>query len=202
MSNESILEELISKHFDAFLRPKESSVPGLSMDNYPKDEGPVFIKDYQTSEEEKEELIDKDNDEIVEQNSNVVPTEKERKRIMIDFDGPIHRYSEGFKDGTIYDEPTKDAKKYIDMLKEKFEIYVFTTRVSPGQWGEKEANKRKEEVKSWLKENDIFYEKVTSDKFGALAYIDDNGIHFKDWNSTMRFLKEHIVNRNSEEVKK
>ena len=36
-------------------------------------------------------------------------------RAMIDFDGPIHKFSKGSKDGTIYDEPSEGVKEVINL---------------------------------------------------------------------------------------
>ena len=52
------------------------------------------------------------------------------KRIMIDFDGTIHKYSEGWKDGTIYDPPFPGVKEVINQFKKDgFEIVIFTSRL-------------------------------------------------------------------------
>lgn len=48
--------------------------------------------------------------------------------IALDFDGPIHRYSRGWQDGTIYDEPTPGALDAIRYLMEREAVFIHTTR--------------------------------------------------------------------------
>ena len=38
----------------------------------------------------------------------------ERKTIVFDFDGVIHKYSKGWQDGSIYDEPVEGIKDLIN----------------------------------------------------------------------------------------
>jgi hypothetical protein len=43
--------------------------------------------------------------------------EKLPRRAMIDLDGTIHRYSKGYDDGSMYDNPFVGAKEVINWLK-------------------------------------------------------------------------------------
>ena len=53
------------------------------------------------------------------------------KRIMIDFDGTIHKYSAGRKDGTIYDDPMSGSKHIIEPWKnDDVEVFVFSPTVT------------------------------------------------------------------------
>ena len=45
--------------------------------------------------------------------------ERIKKRAMIDLDGTIHKYSKGYADGSIYDDPFEGAKEVIDFFKKK-----------------------------------------------------------------------------------
>jgi hypothetical protein len=105
------------------------------------------------------------------------------KRIMIDFDGTIHKYSKGWKDGTVYDEPISGAKQFIDQLKDDgFEVVVFTSRLSVSSLGQEVVNEQKEMIEMWLKKYGIKIDGITAEKIPATAYIDDLAIEFDGWN--------------------
>lgn len=54
---------------------------------------------------------------------------KTKKTIAIDFDGVIHKYRYGWKDGSIYDEPNKEVVKGIyDLLRKGYAVYIHSTR--------------------------------------------------------------------------
>lgn len=60
------------------------------------------------------------------------------KTIAIDFDGVIHKYSKGWQDGTIYDEPVDNVFETIqDLMGKGYSVFIFSTR-SPKQ------------IKDWL----------------------------------------------------
>lgn len=91
--------------------------------------------------------------------------------VAIDFDGPIHAYSKGLYDGTIYDGLTPgflDALQAFRNLEHR--IVVFTCR-------------EKESVIEWLKGHNIDLP-VTNAKPIANVYIDDRGFHWKNWGIT------------------
>jgi hypothetical protein len=114
---------------------------------------------------------------------------KIKKRAMIDFDGPIHRYSKGPQDGSLYDRPSDGAKEFIDWLKEKgYEIVIFTSRASKTsakEFGD-DHNRLISNVKNYLKKHRIHYDLITAEKLAAEFYIDDLAIHYNNWNSVRR----------------
>lgn len=63
------------------------------------------------------------------------------KTIAIDFDGVIHKYSKGWKDGTCYDEPVEGAFESIQYLISKgYSVFIFSTR-------------KPKAIKRWMKEH-------------------------------------------------
>lgn len=93
-----------------------------------------------------------------------------RKSIVFDFDGVIHKYSKGWQDGSIYDEPVKGIKNVINELHKDYDIYVVTTRARElsGEYA----------VRNYLDKHGIEYDAVTSIKVPAMVYVDDRGLNF------------------------
>ena len=93
-----------------------------------------------------------------------------RKSIVFDFDGVIHKYSKGWQDGSIYDEPVAGIKEVINELHKTYDIYVVSTRARElsGQL----------EIERYLDKYGIEYDCVTSIKVPAMVYIDDRAITF------------------------
>lgn len=103
---------------------------------------------------------------------------KYQPTLAIDFDGVIHRYSQGWADGTIYDEPMPGARDALAVLIDKgWRVVVLTSRAS-------DADKRAE-VMEWLDMHDIPYHDVTNVKVAAMLYIDDRALRFTDWQDAM-----------------
>jgi phosphoheptose isomerase len=111
--------------------------------------------------------------------------------IGIDFDGVIHRCSKGFYDGTIYDDPIEGSREALESLSQKYNIVVYTAKAKPdrplinGKTGQ-------ELVWEWLDKNNLsqYVSEVTAEKPRARVYIDDKGIRFTDWNSTLQMMEE------------
>ena len=129
------------------------------------------------------------------QNENIIVLEN--KRAMIDLDGTIHKYSKGFQDGEIYDEPFDGAKEVIEWLKDNgYEIVIFTTRASKENAIENNGS-NEEQIKKvgvWLKNNGIYFDRITAEKLGADFYIDDKAITIKNgnWNAVLHTIKKRI----------
>ena len=107
------------------------------------------------------------------------------RRVMIDLDGTIHKYSKGFQDGSIYDQPFQGAKDVIDWLKEKgYEIVIFSTRASEENAKETGDDhvKQIQNIQTWLTSHNIYYDRVTAEKIFADFYIDDRAITIKNGN--------------------
>jgi hypothetical protein len=121
------------------------------------------------------------------------------RRAMIDLDGTIHKYSKGFSDGSIYDDPFEGAKKVIDWLKDQgYEIVIFTTRASRENALNtgSDHNKQIENVATWLTDHGIYYDRITAEKIAADFYIDDRAIHINngDWGDVFKTIKERMKN--------
>ena len=93
-----------------------------------------------------------------------------RKNIAFDFDGVIHKYSKGWQDGSIYDEPVDGIKEVINELHKDYDIYIVTTRARDLS--------QAMEVEKYLDKYGIEYDCVTSVKVPAQVYVDDRAYIF------------------------
>ena len=94
----------------------------------------------------------------------------DKKTIVFDFDGVIHKYSKGWQDGSIYDEPVEGIKEVISELHKTYDIFIVSTRCR------KLSGER--EMTLWLEEYGIEYDGLTSIKVPAIVYVDDRGLTF------------------------
>ena len=104
-----------------------------------------------------------------------------KKRILVDFDRVIHKYSKGWNGGDIYDGPVKGAIEAIKLLQfDGFEVVVFTSLSALGE-------ARNIEVRKWLKKHGVEIQ-VTNTKLPAMAYIDDRAIRFTNWRDVLNYF--------------
>jgi len=116
----------------------------------------------------------------------------EKNQLGLDFDGVIHKNSKGFHNGTIYDEPLDGALSSIKILNETFgyDLVIYTCKANPerplvnGKTGI-------ELVWDWLDKYGVKdnIKDVTYIKPNAVAYVDDKGITFKNWNDCIRDIE-------------
>jgi len=97
------------------------------------------------------------------------------RTICLDFDRVIHKYSKGWKDGSIYDKPVPGAREAIKrLIKAGFVVIILTVKSSRGET-------RNREIRTWLKHYGFPQVEVTNIKPAAIAYIDDRAIRFTNW---------------------
>jgi hypothetical protein len=99
--------------------------------------------------------------------------------VLVDFDGVIHRYSAGWKDGSTYDSPMPGAKEALKSLTDEgYEVVIFSTRDS-------------DQIVKWLEFWDFPEYKITNEKIPAVAIIDDRAIRFVNWGLAIGLLHKH-----------
>lgn len=121
-----------------------------------------------------------------------------KKTVCVDFDGVIHKYSKGWQDGSIYDEPVEGAKEYLERLCKEYKVIIFTTRINPYPFGVLDADRLlktrddaipKINVLKWLEkngfENNKHFHGIRCQKPAAVAYIDDRAVNFKQWDDDL-----------------
>lgn len=115
------------------------------------------------------------------------------KAVCFDFDGVIHKYSKGWQDGTIYDEPNTEMLDLI-LLLQKLEIPVFicSTRnpIQIKEWWNKHILYPKSTLtgagdKFW---NNTEFVGITNRKLPAQLYIDDRAYKY-----TGQTVKQFII---------
>jgi hypothetical protein len=109
------------------------------------------------------------------------------KRLAVDFDGVIHKYSKGWHDGTIYDPPVAGAKEALGKLKSQgYSILIFSVRAN--------SAKQRSDMKKWLAEHEIPYSSIwDKSKPNVNIFIDDRNIRFTGWGSTLTKIKKFKI---------
>lgn len=106
------------------------------------------------------------------------------KTISIDFDGVIHDYKNGYKDGTIYGDLVPGAKEFIiNAHKAGHPMFIMSTR-NPVQILAWVQDKIPEVTFAILVNPGTFYNNkklvgITNKKLAAHIYIDDRGYKFE-----------------------
>jgi hypothetical protein len=120
------------------------------------------------------------------------------KTVAIDFDGVIHAYSKGWRDGSIYDELMPGAIVGLSRLMQRYAVFVHTTRKPKrvARWIEQrsgygiECTTRIDPLRPWRRGpwTELGVLLVTNRKLPAVAYIDDHGIRFASWEQALADL--------------
>lgn len=113
------------------------------------------------------------------------------KTICFDFDGVIHRYNEGWKDGSIYDVPIEGAKTTMEKIVAKgYRLVIFTIRLNP--YVNEDVNLEINKITKWLTsfgfEKGKHYHELTAIKPRAEMYFDDKAYRFTSWNEVEKLI--------------
>jgi histidinol phosphatase-like enzyme len=106
------------------------------------------------------------------------------KAIAIDFDGVIHKYSNGWKDGTCYDEPIENAiESLVTLYDNGFKVIIYSTRgrIQILDYITKHFNRL-------FPQREMIDIEITNIKPMAIAYIDDRGIRFTNWKDMLKYF--------------
>ena len=116
---------------------------------------------------------------------------KDLNNLSIDFDGVIHNSNKGFHDGSCYGNPIEGSVEAIKELSKKFRIIVFTAKAKPDR-PLVDGKNGIDHVKEWLTKYGLidYITEITAEKPRAFLYIDDNGLRFEDWNTTLDFIRD------------
>jgi hypothetical protein len=108
-----------------------------------------------------------------------------RPRLCVDFDDTIHLL-DGWEPGqsvtAIEGEPVRGAREAIAELRKDFEIIVLSSRA--------EKPNGRGAIAEWLREQRITVDGITAVKPPAVAYVDDNAVHFYGvWPETVKDVR-------------
>lgn len=115
-----------------------------------------------------------------------------RKTIAVDFDGVIHTYEDGWRDGTIYGSVVEGCREALQRLMNTgCDIVIYSTRTDPKDVGGVLQSGQLAEMHRWLTENKVPFTRI---HFGAgkplsWAFIDDRAIRFNSWVQTLDDLR-------------
>lgn len=123
------------------------------------------------------------------------------KVVAIDFDGVIHSYHEGYKDGSIYGYVLPGARDFIKDLKARgFRVVINTSRIMDIRTN-RVIPSAKKELEEWLRSHDIPFDEVFP-KVVAVCYIDDRGVRVDpmlsdehSWENKKKEIEEVISRR-------
>lgn len=100
------------------------------------------------------------------------------KAVGIDFDGPIHQYSKGWQDGSIYDPPTERALEAIRELSSRYQVDIFSSRASDSA--------KIGDMTAWLLDHDIHGWRGITNRKGLWQFmVDDRAFRFRNWYDTL-----------------
>ena len=117
-------------------------------------------------------------------------SEESRKTICVDFDGVIHSYGEGWKDGVVYGTPNDGAREVMKEYVDKgYKVVILTARIQPKY---EDSKRQKVLMQEWLGQNGFIvgehYHEITNNKPSAIMYIDDKAVRFTNWDDMRRLV--------------
>ena len=109
----------------------------------------------------------------------------------VDFDGVVHTYDQGWKDGTIYGDEIPGAFDGLRKLMAEGPTMIFTARdpQSVAMWLQERGGFRVRLDSPGL----LFWDEmgtllVTNRKLPAWVYLDDRGVRFSNWTQALDTL--------------
>lgn len=99
-----------------------------------------------------------------------------KKTVAVDLDGVLARY-DGWRGIDHIGEPIPGARAFVRVLREQFEVVIFTTRCNT-KLNREGANLLRNRIRDWLDQHGFEYDDIHTDqgKPAAVAYVDDRAV--------------------------
>ncbi|KKL06704.1 hypothetical protein LCGC14_2593360 [marine sediment metagenome] len=121
--------------------------------------------------------------------------------IAVDFDGVIHKYSKGWDDGSIYDEPMDGCRDALQKLSETYHILIFSARNYDRVVGGETQSNQVREMEFWLNKYRIPYDEIYTKPAKPLCklFIDDNAYRFEgNWSQCVDDVESLLGRRTND----
>ncbi len=122
-----------------------------------------------------------------------------KKTIVFDFDGVIHKGYKGWRDGSIYGEIDNKLLDYVKELMEDYFIVISSNRPAEQIVNRLNEERRdmqfeifKKDMKDhmyWNKDNIVG---VTNEKAVGILYVDDRGFRYEKLEDLKEFIEYNI----------
>jgi hypothetical protein len=113
------------------------------------------------------------------------------KRILVDFDGVIHRYSKGWADGSIYDDPVEGVQEYLQkFIDQGYEVMIYSTRCHVRMHDGMMQRSQLEDVKAYLDKWHVPYSSIFA---GDKPYADLLLLIFLNSSPSINFVNTFIT---------
>lgn len=119
-----------------------------------------------------------------------------KKTIVFDFDGVIHKGYKGWRDGSIYGKIDNELLDYVKELMEDYFIVISSNRPAEqivNRLNEERRDMQFEIFKKDMKDN-MYWNKdnivgVTNEKAVGILYVDDRGFRYEKLEDLKKFIK-------------
>lgn len=122
-----------------------------------------------------------------------MPLKQKRQKVAaVDFDGVLHKYRNGWQDGSIYDDPVAGSAEAMERLRrEGYYVMIYSSRAGDRELDGQTHKGQASEVEDWLREHNIPFDEVWRGEKPIFDFlIDDRAIRFSpsDGGSRWRWL--------------
>jgi hypothetical protein len=100
-----------------------------------------------------------------------------KRTVCIDVDGVLAQY-DGWKGVDHFGDPIPGARAFLAVLREEFDVVIFTTRTNPEMSKPESAELLRNRVRDWLDANDLPYDDIWIGRGKPIcsAIIDDRAV--------------------------
>ena len=109
-----------------------------------------------------------------------------KKTICVDLDGVLARY-DGWQGATHIGDPIPGAQKFLIVLREHYEVAIYTTRCNATVNNTHTEIELIRIVQDWLNKHEMPFDKIIPGKPICVAFVDDNAIRCEPQEEVLAF---------------